>query len=135
MSITLLKEFAFGFIFCFNCTKFYQNFKIQISFWFYYGEVWPDFSEKLECEIWIMFLHEYKLRLLYGPQRLRIPWCSSLLFFSVLLLLAIMLMQYLCTWGLHIKYSKFKPNYLLEKARVFCLFFYCKVMQISSFSA
>lgn len=49
-----------------------------------------------------------------------------LFFFSVLLLLAIMLMQYLCTWGLHIITASLNQNYLSEKTRIFCLFFIVK---------
>lgn len=75
------------FLFCFNCTKFYQNFKCQISFCFYYGKVWPDFSKKLECEIWIMFLHDYEIILLIQCSALL---CSLLfIFFSFL---------FYCSW-------------------------------------
>lgn len=84
--LSLLKEFGFCFV-CFNCTKFYQNFKCQISFCFYYGKVWPDFSKKLECEIWIMFLHDYEIILLIQCSALL---CSLLfIFFSFL---------FYCSW-------------------------------------
>lgn len=103
--------------------------------WKMFEEFGLIFSKKLECEIWIMFLHDYKIiTCLCSFQLFYVP-CYLSFFFSVLLLLAIMLMQYLCTWGLHIKYSEFKLELFVRKSKSFQFVFYCKMMEIPSFSS